>query len=95
MNTNLDVLLRIFQVFEKSVFTPNDSTLLVRSGVGVTIGHPRLTSEETMEIWPLLVSTTCFDCVALRTLGLEHLGSLLFATSCHFGFRSLLLQRKL
>lgn len=84
MVSYLDVLLGVLQVLEKSVFLPDDSTLLVGGGVRISISHTRLPTKETMKIRSLLVSTSRFNSVALRALGFEDLGPLLFTSSCHF-----------
>jgi hypothetical protein len=82
-STYLDVLLGILKVFEESIFGPSDSTLLVRSRVGVSVGEARLTTKETVEIRALLVRSSLFNGMALRALGLEDLGSLLFVSVSH------------
>lgn len=77
--TYFDVLLRVLQVCKKRVLTPQDSTLFVGGGVRVAIGLSGLTTKEAVQIGSLLVRAALFDSVALRALGLENLGSLLFA----------------
>ena len=77
--THLDVLFGVFQILKQGVFTPHDPALLVGRRVRVTVGLTGLTTKEAVQIRSLLVRTTLLDRVALRALGLEDLGSLLFA----------------
>ena len=50
-----NIFLRVLQVVEKGVRTPNDTTLLVGGGVGESSGLSRLATEKTVEVWALLV----------------------------------------
>lgn len=79
MKAYLNVLLGVLEVLEEGVFSPDDTTFLVGGRVRVAIGHTRLATEETVKVGSLLVCTTLFNSVALTALGLEDLGSLLFA----------------
>lgn len=78
---SLDVLLWVLEVFKKSLILPDNTRLLVGRGVRVTTCLSRLTSEESVKIRSLLVSTSLLYSVALRTLGLENLCSFLFVSS--------------
>ena len=88
-STYLDVLLGVLQVLKQSVLSPDDTTLLVGGTVGVSIGLAGLTTKESVKIGALLVGTSFLNSVALRTLGLENLGSLLGA----HGVRLLVLDK--
>ena len=79
--THLDVLLGVLEVVEEGVVSPGDAGLLVGGGVGVSLGLAGLAAEEAVEVGPLLVSAALLDGVALRALGLEDLGSLLFVAA--------------
>ena len=68
---------------KESIISPLNATLLVGTGIRISVGHTRLTSEESVEVGPLLVSTALLDCVALRALRLEDLGSFLGVSVSH------------
>ena len=88
-STYLHVLLWVFQIIKETLVLPDDSTLLVGRTVGISILLTGLFAKESVEIGTLLVSPALIDGVALGTLGLEDLGSLLFVGSSlflsHFG----------
>ena len=75
----LNVLFGVLQVLKEGVLAPHDTRLFVGSGVGVSFGHTRLTAKETVEVGALFVCSSFLYSVALAALGLENLGSLLFA----------------
>jgi len=78
--THLDVLLRVLQIIKKCLLSPHNPTLLIGTRVRISVGLSRLTSPESVKVGSLLVCSAGFDSVALRALGLEDLGSLLFVT---------------
>ena len=79
--THLDVLLGVLEVVEEGFVPPGDAGLLVGGGVGVSLGLSGLAAEEAVEVGPLLVGAALLDGVALRALGLEDLGPLLFVAA--------------
>jgi len=76
---SLHELLWILEVVEDVVVVPQNAGLLVGARVRVSLHLSGLASVEAVEVGTLLVGTTLLDGVALRALGLEDLGSLLFA----------------
>ena len=80
ITTHLDVLLGVLEVFKEGVVSPGDTRLLVGTGVGVSVGLSRLTSEKAVKIGSLLVGSTLLNGVALRALDLEDLGTLLLVS---------------
>ena len=78
ISTYFDVLFGVLQVLKQRVFRPGDPALLVGRRVRVAVGLSGLTTEKTVQIGSLLVRAALLDSVALRALGLEDLGSLLF-----------------
>lgn len=74
----LDVLFGILQVLKESIFSPDNATLLVGCRIRVAISLAGLATEKAVQIRSLLVRSAFLHRVALRALGLENLGSLLF-----------------
>jgi len=61
----------------QSLLVPGDALLLVGVGVGVALDGTRLTAEEAVESGTDLVASAGLGGVALRTAGLEKVGTLL------------------
>jgi hypothetical protein len=80
ISTYLDVLLGILQVFKEGIITPRNPTFLIGSTVRVSIGHTTLSTVEATKIRSLLVCPAGLDCMTLRALCLEDLGTLRFVT---------------
>ena len=65
IQTHLNVLLRVLQIIEKCIFSPENSTLLIRTRVRISVSLSRLTSKKSVQVGSLLVSPAFFDSVAL------------------------------
>lgn len=83
-----NVLLGVFKVVRHGLLGPGDTLLLVGVSVGEALGLTGLSAENTVQVRTNLVWATLLGGVALKTSGLEEVGTLLLGTlfelSWHF-----------
>ena len=82
-----NVLLRVQQILEQVLVRPQDGSILVRFRVRKPITGAGSAANEAPERRALLDVATLLDCVALSTLGLEELCTLLGVTRRHLHVR--------
>jgi hypothetical protein len=75
-----NVLLGVLEVIEHGVLVPGDALLLVGVGVGEAVDRAGLAAKDAVERGADLVAAVLLEGVALRTAGLEEVGTLLGVT---------------
>jgi hypothetical protein len=88
-----DELLGVFEVLEEVVFGPNDTRVLVGSGVRVAFSGTGLAVDAAPEVGTNTVSTALVGGVALSSTSLEDLFTLLDVTG-HFFVLFVVIKKK-